>query len=117
VPCHCAIFYFALEAVSYYEVVPLTPLAKEARDFGKIVTAVRIAQNDEVASSLCDPFAQRTSIAFYGGVHYASSMTPGDLYGAVAGTVVSHYDLAINAMIGESSAGLIHTTRNGSLFV
>src|SRR5207237_8053822 len=116
-PGHGLVIAFALEAIANNELVALAPFIDEARDLGKVMAAVGVAHDDELAACLFDPVTEGASVAFELGVYHSRAMLPGNLNRAVGRAVIRNYDFSANAYVAEGVQGFVYARCNGLHFV
>ena len=117
VPGHGPFLDFALESISYDEFIALAPLGDKAGYFRKVVTAIGIAHDDELAAGLFNSFAQRTAITLEPSVHHAGAVSLGDRDRVVGRTIVGHHHLARDPSRVKGCPGAIYASPNGLFLI
>src|SRR5438309_5087116 len=117
VPRHRSAFDFATKAISHNEFIAVVPLIDKARDLGKVMASISVAQDDEFATRYLDTFSESAAISLDCCCHNARSVPLRQLCGFVSRAVVGDHNLTGNSGTCECCHSRVHAIGNGTLFV
>ena len=64
-PRHRTILDFSFEAISHYEIMSISPLRDKLPNLAKVMAAVSVTKDNEIASRVLNPVAKRAPVAFH----------------------------------------------------